>query len=334
MINAVFYCSYKGSPVGYQMAFADMKRKSLAPGSDNMRLIPRSVITYFSRGGANSVCGYDEKSREYFILTKRIEPENDENKFDEMGRKVFINIAFISEDKSELEQFCKGFFSCYNGVKKASARLLILEDNEFGYNVDFGLLASFIDGCLTAGKQSARSEFAVTFSPSTSISFVALESSWNYFAKMCNIPAYSTQAKQMSIEQFRAALALSSDTLPVKLPDEKTNVQANPEPPVIIIPEKKKIEKDKPPVDDGGEIKEIKEIKVQLDALKNNERFFISQFADINNKLTLMEDRLSSVSEKLSSKISGVKRSMLSAWVIAICSAIIAIVSLIICITK
>ena len=65
MINVFLYCSYSGSPVGYQKAFVDLQARTVRrPREDD---IPPLVNQIMMHGGTAAAAGCDAGT-EYFLV--------------------------------------------------------------------------------------------------------------------------------------------------------------------------------------------------------------------------------------------------------------------------
>lgn len=211
MILSALYCSYKGSGAGYQMSLADPQKNTLTSLISDRNCIPETIRRYFSNGGANAICGYDDRNRIYFMMMKRLDLEDDTKRFDEMGRMVYINIAFFSSDKNEMTAFANGFFGQFNAIKKSFAGLLLFDDGELGYQINFDVLKQVItSSCAFGNTADCRKIFMYS---DDILSFVSVEAGWDYFAKMCKVPLDAKPRLMAESSQLLQLLSGSSGQL-------------------------------------------------------------------------------------------------------------------------
>ena len=181
MMDAVLLCSYQFNQYdGYQEAYADMQDRRLWAVSQKPELFPKTVVDFFSRAGSEAVCGYDAESKKYFFLVKYIDVRHR----DEADRKVYINIAFLSDRMDEMQNLTDGFCAQYKAVEKAFAGLLVLDvSGALSYSIDFDLLSSVMESCIALGKAGEKKVLPIFYSEGKPISFAVVKPSWSYFAK-------------------------------------------------------------------------------------------------------------------------------------------------------
>lgn len=339
MVSAVLYCSYKGSNVGYRMALADMEKKELTSVISNRDCVPKSIRGYFSSGGANVVCGYDAENMIYFMLMKKIDLEDESKRFDEMGRKVYINIAFLSSDKNEMTALTKGFFSQYSAVEKAFTGLLSFDDGELGYTIDFELLGSVIKSSTALGNSSqCRNYVSPLYSSETTISFVSVDPSWEYFAKMCRLPLSVKPVKIVESKKLLSDLTGSSDKLfdiSKKAKNETAAViQKNPQPEKKTIPQPEKQPVTKP-VSVSRVQTDANSQKPLPDTDKTKQDAHMQQMLyETHVKLKTLEDRLDENDKLIRNQIDKFRSIAVSAAAAAVVSALLSVISLIISIVS
>ena len=180
MTDAVLLCSYQFNQYnGYQEAYVDMKDRRLWAPSQKPELFPKPVVDFFSMAGSEAVCGYDAESKKYFFLVKYMDVMHR----DEAGRKVYINIAFLSDRMDEMQNLTDGFCAQYKAVEKAFAGLLVLDvSGVLSYSIDFDLLSSVMESCIALGKTGVKNIFPIRFSNQKPLSYVVVKPSWEYFA--------------------------------------------------------------------------------------------------------------------------------------------------------
>ena len=181
MTDVVLLCSYQFNQYnGYQEAYVDMKDRRLWAPSQKPELFPKPVVDFFSMAGSEAVCGYDAESKKYFFLVKYMDVMHR----DEAGRKVYINIAFLSDRMDEMQNLTDGFCAQYKAVEKAFAGLLVLDvSGALSYSIDFDLLSSVMESCIALGKAGEKKVLPIFYSEGKPISFAVVKPSWSYFAK-------------------------------------------------------------------------------------------------------------------------------------------------------
>ena len=211
MINVFLYCSYSGSPVGYQKAFVDLQARTVRrPREDD---IPPLVNQIMMHGGTAAAAGCDAGT-EYFLV-KHFEYRNDSLPPNTPGKKVFLNCAFTGGSPDEMQSLANGFLLCFRAVSRKLGGLLVLNDSEIGYTVtDLGGLQALIASCIAAGGGGSQAKVRMT---GAQISFIVLEGDWDYFLSQNRISAQCPQ-NCMKIRQYRNMLDTSREDLPAPRP--------------------------------------------------------------------------------------------------------------------
>lgn len=363
MIYPVLYCSYKGSPVGYQMSLAYMEQRELIPSVEAAGRIPPSVKNYFSHGGANAICGYDSISRVYFMLAKRIEIEDESKRFDEMGRKVFINIALFSPNREEITVLTKGFFGQYNAIRKAFSELLLLDDSVLGYQANFPVLQQVIDSSIAYGSSPYCPDLLGVSYSEAAISFASVEAGWDYFAKMCKLSPADKPRTCISKENYEGQLQSSSvdlyQTQKKAEPKEKTEdiikekaetkektedsykeesgENRKKDSKRIVSTEKQSTnisEKTAPDKHFDAELVSAKEFRRYSDATQQQIDKLNRAVYEQGVQISGLDDRLSDYNKKQKSKFEKISRQSVLPIILAGCALLAAIVALIIALIK
>lgn len=226
MINVLLYCSYNGSAVGYQMSVVDLSEKSVRRARD--REMPSIINQIWTHGGASAAAGCVDGNN--YFLVKRIEYQNEAKQRDEMGRKIFMNCAFTSGDQAVLQNFANGFFAYYKVVIQKLGDLLVVDDSEIGYTIqDFDALDALISLCTTLGNKVSP-KISVT---EETISFIALEANWNYFAEQNKNLKVSCPRNVLNAKTYKEMMEKSRSAFPETKPmteetDKKSGVVQNP----------------------------------------------------------------------------------------------------------
>ncbi len=181
MVSAFFYCA---SPyVGYTLRKADYV-------NEEMKIVSEKDMTgighkLFNSSGSYTVLG-SFSGKKYFH-SRQSQSEN----FDEQGRRIYTNIAFVGENKKDDETINKiAMYVMFNEEKfyKQIADMISLLDD--GFSVDFGKLKLFINSIENSDmKFEASSAEAQKFYDGVmkcnnkELSFVVTESTWSYFIK-------------------------------------------------------------------------------------------------------------------------------------------------------
>ena len=235
MTDVVLLCSYQFNQYnGYQEAYVDMKDRRLWAPSQKPELFPKPVVDFFSMAGSEAVCGYDDESKKYFFLVKYMDVMHR----DEAGRKVYINIAFLSDRMDEMQNLTDGFCAQYKAVEKAFAGLLVLDvSGALSYSIDFDLLSSVMESCIALGKAGEKKVLPIFYSEGKPISFAVVKPSWSYFAKENDDipPSPPSSVAYTAIttpdEHFSSLLQNTHETLyPMPTPEPPTPEPPTPEP--------------------------------------------------------------------------------------------------------
>lgn len=123
-----YYCSYTGSPVGFQLGRLDFESGKLS--GEN---IPPLIRRCFSRGMICRACGRLPGEEKYFVLVKDLTAKKS-NAAD--AEEYYINVAFVSR---HLEDYRK-WSSSGNMTQQALADMIrdtmsLHSDPAFGYTV-------------------------------------------------------------------------------------------------------------------------------------------------------------------------------------------------------
>ena len=185
MISVFFYCS---SPyVGYKLKQADYVNKEMVNVVKKEQMTSLGYECFIQSGSYMLLGKFDGKK---FFHTR----ESDSQKYDEQGRRIFTNLAFVGEDVADENTIIKiaayAFFEEEKFYKTMSQMIVLLKE---GFTVDFDKLSDFIN---KMSKKSFRfSSFnkdAIAFyqgimTPNDKpIHFIVTESTWSYFVKQTN----------------------------------------------------------------------------------------------------------------------------------------------------
>lgn len=131
-----YYCSYDGSPVGFQIGFIDTKHIE-----DGLQKIPEQnykkgifIANCLESGLIQSGFGVvpqkdEEKKPLYFIIKKKLlHKENEKN--------YYINIAFISKKWDEFSTLLHGDCPEDKITATIGSSIIINKDSTFGYDID------------------------------------------------------------------------------------------------------------------------------------------------------------------------------------------------------
>lgn len=238
MTDIFLYCSYNLAASGYQLSKVDnINEKMILINRDNIKLIPPMVKTIFTHGGAKIVLGQYQNDRAYFVI-KGIVNENQEKSRDEQGRKVFVNVAFVWDDRdtsqmTRVSQYILGNFSDFS---RELCNMIEVKNDAIGYEVKYeklnGFLKQFRQGTLHFDDASNSVKYLnmiknIDISPKNSFSFVVLESSWKYFFDMNGIKLnFENQKNGVTLAEFEGYINKYSGLINItdlKTPDSRSD---------------------------------------------------------------------------------------------------------------
>lgn len=131
-----YYCSYDGSPVGFQIGFIDTSHTE-----DGLQKIPEQnykkgifIANCLECGLIQSGFGVvpqkdEEKEHLYFIIKKKL-------LFKENEKKYYINIAFITKQWNEFSALLDGDCPEDKITATIKSSIIINKDSVFGYKID------------------------------------------------------------------------------------------------------------------------------------------------------------------------------------------------------
>lgn len=196
MISVFFNCS---SPfVGYTLKKADYVQEAMFSCTpEDMTLTGYKV---FNSSGSYMLLGTFD-GRRYFH-TRQSQSEQ----YDEQGRRIYTNIAFISESLTDASVVnviaAYAFFEEEAFYKEIADMIILLKD---GFTVNFEALSGFINRFSGSFRLDTKSSEAASFFHMISksnnqyqIDFIVRESTWNYFVKQVQNDFNNSVARQFS----------------------------------------------------------------------------------------------------------------------------------------
>lgn len=143
-----FYNSYSQGK-GFRILEKSFNNDKLAEPS----LVPQEISNDFINGGITLSLRPTSDFAKSYLLVKGIEEENQNKKFDEPGRKIFINFALLADSKeySELTHLCVSMLSNWNNFCHYLLEVFTVDfTDSFGYTINtvkwnrlIGYLSSF-----------------------------------------------------------------------------------------------------------------------------------------------------------------------------------------------
>ena len=195
MVKVFFLCS---SPfVGYTLKQADYTENQMLPVSEQA-MTPLGYKIFNSSGSYMVLA--DVSGYRYFH-TRQSQSEQ----YDEQGRRIYANIAFLGSGPKEREIINKlaayAFFAEEAFYKEMAAMITLLND---GFTIDFEKLSAFLKrfekNCVL---DAASAEAKMFFREITGralgneITFVLLEATWNYFTKQIGYDFHNSVKRQL-----------------------------------------------------------------------------------------------------------------------------------------
>mgnify|MGYP004696973643 CR=1 FL=1 len=226
MVKVFFLCS---SPfVGYTLKQADYTENQMLPVSEQA-MTPLGYKIFNSSGSYMVLA--DVSGYRYFH-TRQSQSEQ----YDEQGRRIYANIAFLGSGPRERETINKlaayAFFAEDAFYKEMAAMITLLSD---GFTIDFEKLSAFLKrfekNCvLDAASAEAKMFFReiTDLALGKEITFVLLEATWNYFTKQIGYDFHNSVKRQLSPD---SAAALRAGTV-LRFSDSNADTKkAQPGPP-------------------------------------------------------------------------------------------------------
>jgi len=233
MVSVFFYCS---SPyVGYTLKQADYTKKEMKSVSEK----DMTAIGYklFNSSGSFMTLGKFD-GRKYFH-TRQSQSEN----FDEQGRRIYTNVAFVGENSTDDETINKiAMYVMFNEnmFYKQIADMITLQDD--GFTIEFDKLNLFVDKLnKTNISIKSSSHKAVKFYDdimscnSKELSFVITESTWSYFVKQAGYDFNESVLYKLSLQDAE----ILTDGSTVEFSDEASKKDDSITPPPAPPVEKK-----------------------------------------------------------------------------------------------
>lgn len=137
-----YYCSYKGSPVGFQIGKINYDKNIISTQNLTRDNINPFVKLCFESGLINSAFGkipeYISSSGKYIALRKKLVTKKD-------GCDYNLNIAVVCS-KTEFDKLAKNKSTSVENMQTLITNSMILDNsNEFGYYVDNSKLSKLLE---------------------------------------------------------------------------------------------------------------------------------------------------------------------------------------------
>lgn len=127
-MEVYYYCSYTGSPVGFQLG-----RLDFASGKLSDEGIPPLIRRCFSRGMIRKACGFLPDAEKYFVLVKDLTAKR---LTAADAEEYYLNIAFVSERLEDYQKWLSSEDVAQQAVAdKIRDTMSLRGDPVFGFTV-------------------------------------------------------------------------------------------------------------------------------------------------------------------------------------------------------
>lgn len=141
-MDVYYYCSYKGSPVGFilgKLSNVNKTEDTLTLSKDNIEPL---IQQCFELGMIRKAYGIlPQKPDHYFLLLKKLVAKRGSDDLD-----YYLNVAFVTEDQEQYNQWMCEDGSVTEAAVAQTVRETILVDHEsdFGYKISSKALAKLV----------------------------------------------------------------------------------------------------------------------------------------------------------------------------------------------
>ena len=299
MVSVFFYCS---SPyVGYTLKQGDYTKKEMKSVSEK----DMTAIGYklFNSSGSFMTLGKFD-GRKYFH-TRQSQSEN----FDEQGRRIYTNVAFVGENSTDDETINKiAMYVMFNEnmFYKQIADMITLQDD--GFTIEFDKLNLFVDklnktniSIKSSNRKAVKFYDDIMSCNSKELSFVITESTWSYFVKQAGYDFNESVLYKLSLQDAE----ILTDGSTVEFSDEasKKDDSINPPP---APPVEKKVEEVVPENISANEAKE--KVKADENKLSDEKDKEIKKLKQDTNNICAERNDLKTEINKLKKSISALEK--------------------------
>lgn len=321
MVSVFFYCS---SPyVGYTLKQADYIKKEMKSVSEK----DMTAIGYklFNSSGSFMTLGKFD-GRKYFH-TRQSQSEN----FDEQGRRIYTNVAFVGENSKDDETINKiAMYVMFNEnmFYKQIADMITLQDD--GFTIEFDKLNSFVDklnktdiSIKSSSNNTVKFYDDIMSSNSKELSFVVTESTWSYFVKQAGYDFNESVLYKLSLHDAE----MLTDGSTIEFCDKTNSKEDSTNPPPDPFVEKKveevvpeavttneteiKAKADESKFSDGKD-KEIKKLKQDINNICAERNGLETEINKLNKRIsTLVKENATLKGEQKALTVKGILKGVI-----------------------
>lgn len=126
-MDIYYYCSYTGSPVGYQLGKLNEDTGKLVDEN-----IPRLIHRCFSRGMIRKACGRFPGENKYFLLVKDLTARK---AAEDGAEEYYLNIALVSDSFDDYKKWLSGNLPEQKIANVIRDTISLRNDPQFGFTV-------------------------------------------------------------------------------------------------------------------------------------------------------------------------------------------------------